>query len=115
MKKQTIDQKYLQEQIARIKGAIIGELAVALREKNNEAFLVALKVVQKGIKPLELNPEGLKIVYSAHFLAWLKNEWVENQEDFPMGSLYEIYINQIMWEEMPADPELPTAHLRVRM
>lgn len=57
----------------------------------------------------------MKTRYTVKFMAWLKNEPIENQEEFSIRSLYEIYVNSIVWNEIPTDSEIPKAELIVRM
>ena len=48
------------------------------------------------------------------FTEWLKEESIEGQSEFALQSLYEIYINSIMWKQIPEDLEIPKDHLKVR-
>ena len=49
------------------------------------------------------------------FTEWLRQESIEGQSEFTLQSLYEIYINSIVWKEIPKDLEIPKEHLKVRL
>lgn len=49
------------------------------------------------------------------FAEWLNDDSIEGQSEFSLQSLYEIYINSIIWEEIPEDLEIPKEHLKVRV
>lgn len=55
-----------------------------------------------------------KVRYTTGFIAWLKEEEIENQTDFTLQVLFEIYINRICWNEIPKDSEIPKNELIVR-
>lgn len=55
------------------------------------------------------------IRYTSGFLTWLKQETIENQSDFTISVLYEIYVNSIVWKEIPDDPEIPANELTLRL
>ena len=56
-----------------------------------------------------------KPIFTNQFIEWLKEENIENQPEFTLQSLYEIYINSICWGEIDQDPEIPKEHLKVRV
>lgn len=62
-----------------------------------------------------INKKETKIKFTTNFIAWLKSESLENQEAFSIKDLFEIYINQICWNEIEKDPELEASDLKLRM
>ncbi len=62
-----------------------------------------------------INKNPTKIKYTTNFLAWLKAEKVVNQNVFTIQDLFEIYINQLIWNELPKDKELQASDLVLRM
>jgi hypothetical protein len=63
--------------------------------------------------PIELYSP--KPIMTEKFVEWLKEDSIEDQQGFPLQSLYEIYINSILWEEIEQDLEIPKEHLKVRV
>jgi len=62
-----------------------------------------------------INKKETKIKFTTNFIVWLKSESLENQQAFSIKDLFEIYINQICWNEIEKDPELEASDLILRM
>lgn len=86
---------------------------ILIRKINTNAYAEA-KTQSKMICDLS-NYDFPKPKITTQFAKWLNDESVENQSEFPLQSLYEIYINSIIWKEIPKDLEIPKSHLKVRV
>lgn len=57
--------------------------------------------------------QKVKIIYSPGFWEFLKDEAYENFENYTLQNLFEMYMIQMKWCELPKDKEIPDYYFSV--
>ncbi|MFA5296581.1 MAG: hypothetical protein WC389_00055 [Lutibacter sp.] len=95
---------------------LLGKLLKKIESDINKLNLATYNNVKTNLYMSSIvKREKTEIKYTNNFLAWLKSEPIEDQDNYSLKALFEIYINQICWNEIEKDPELEASDLILRM
>jgi len=109
-------ENFTEEEHNEFQDYLLGKLLKKIESDINKLNLATYNNVKTNLYMSSIvKREKTEIKYTANFLAWLKSEPIEDQDNYSLKALFEIYINQICWNEIEKDPELEASDLKLRM